>query len=252
MRKGARCAYRAGHVRRAACRRRGRSSPRRRAARAGAAPRSVSAGFPGKGADGLPVPRRDGPPAAARRCATMSPNTWREVFSKSQLRWRERVSSGSPGRPTPRFNWLSAFRRAQARTAGRPGTPFSATFSWDFEEDLSSCSETSSRTALVGRRRTSRVAPGSRARLAENLAEYWTEEQAHCSRGPATWRAFCATSTPARRRGPRLDKRIERLSHRARARRRQVPLPVGLPILVNWPPSPRGLPLLLVLPRSSG
>ncbi|HEY6241583.1 MAG TPA: sterol-binding protein [Burkholderiales bacterium] len=84
--------------------------------------------------------------------------------------------------------------------------------SWDAEEDLSK---------VFGDVIAHRLASGGRAfaawqreaalRLAENLAEYWTEEQALLAR-PADVERFCRDVDMLRDDVARIDKRIERLS----------------------------------------
>jgi ubiquinone biosynthesis protein UbiJ len=84
--------------------------------------------------------------------------------------------------------------------------------SWDFEEDLSK---------VFGDVVAHRLAAGTRAfaawqreavlRLAENLAEYWTEEQPLLAR-PGDVEAFCRGVDTLRDDVARLDKRIEHLS----------------------------------------
>jgi ubiquinone biosynthesis protein UbiJ len=84
--------------------------------------------------------------------------------------------------------------------------------SWDFEEDLSK---------VFGDVVAHRLAAGTRAfaawqreavlRLAENLAEYWTEEQPLLAR-PSDVEAFCRGVDTLRDDVARLDKRIEHLS----------------------------------------
>jgi ubiquinone biosynthesis accessory factor UbiJ len=82
---------------------------------------------------------------------------------------------------------------------------------WDYEEDLS---------RLFGDIVAHRLASGGRAfvswqreattRLAENLAEYWTEEQPLLAR-PADVEKFCREADALRDDAARLEKRIERL-----------------------------------------
>jgi len=84
--------------------------------------------------------------------------------------------------------------------------------SWDFEEDLSN---------VLGDIVAHRLASGGRAfaewqreaalRLAENLVEYWTEEQPLLAR-PADVESFCRDVDTLRDDVARLEKRIERLS----------------------------------------
>ncbi|HEY6720319.1 MAG TPA: sterol-binding protein [Burkholderiales bacterium] len=84
--------------------------------------------------------------------------------------------------------------------------------SWDFEEDLSK---------LFGDVVAHRLASGGRAfaawqreaalRLAENLVEYWTEEQPLLARPPDVER-FCRDVDALRDDVARIEKRIERLS----------------------------------------
>ena len=83
---------------------------------------------------------------------------------------------------------------------------------WDFEEDLS---------RVFGDVVAHRLASGGRAfaawqreavmRLAENLAEYWTEEQPLLAR-PADVEDFCRNVDTLRDDVARLEKRVERLS----------------------------------------
>jgi ubiquinone biosynthesis protein UbiJ len=83
---------------------------------------------------------------------------------------------------------------------------------WDFEEDLS---------RVFGDVVAHRLASGGRAfaawqreallRLAENLAEYWTEEQPLLAR-PVDVENFCRDVDTLRDDVARLEKRIERLS----------------------------------------
>jgi len=89
---------------------------------------------------------------------------------------------------------------------------------WDFEEDLS---------RVLGDVVAHRLASGGRAfaewhreaalRLAENLAEYWTEEQPLLAR-PADVESFCRDVDTVRDDVARLEKRIERLSGSSRSR----------------------------------
>ena len=82
---------------------------------------------------------------------------------------------------------------------------------WDFEEDLSK---------VFGDIVAHRLASGGKAfaawqrdaalRLAENLAEYWTEEQPLLAR-PADVEKFCRSIDTLREGVARLEKRIERL-----------------------------------------
>ena len=84
--------------------------------------------------------------------------------------------------------------------------------SWDFEEDLSK---------VFGDLVAHRLASGGRAfvawqreaalRLAENLVEYWTEEQPLLAR-PADVDSFCRDVDTLRDDVARIEKRIERLS----------------------------------------
>jgi ubiquinone biosynthesis protein UbiJ len=84
--------------------------------------------------------------------------------------------------------------------------------SWDFEEDLSK---------LFGDVVAHRLASGGRAfaawrreaalRLAENLVEYWTEEQPLLAR-PVDVERFCRDVDTLRDDVARIEKRIERLS----------------------------------------
>jgi len=84
--------------------------------------------------------------------------------------------------------------------------------SWDFEEDISK---------VFGDLVAHRLASGGRAfaawqreaalRLAENLVEYWTEEQPLLAR-PADVARFCRNVDMLRDDLARLEKRIERLS----------------------------------------
>jgi ubiquinone biosynthesis protein UbiJ len=83
---------------------------------------------------------------------------------------------------------------------------------WDFEEDL---------TKVFGDVVAHRLASGSRAfaawqreaalRLAENLVEYWTEEQPLLAR-PTDVESLCRDVDTLRDAVARLEKRIERLS----------------------------------------
>jgi len=85
---------------------------------------------------------------------------------------------------------------------------------WDIEEDLS---------RLIGDIFAHRLVSGGKAfaawqrdaatRLAENLAEYWTEEQPLLAR-PADVEAFCREVDALRDDSARLEKRIERLEGR--------------------------------------
>jgi ubiquinone biosynthesis accessory factor UbiJ len=85
--------------------------------------------------------------------------------------------------------------------------------SWDIEEDLS---------AVFGDVVAHRLASGGKAfaewqrealqRLAENLAEYWTEEQPLLAR-PGDVEKFCRDTDALRDDAARLEKRIERLEH---------------------------------------
>ena len=89
---------------------------------------------------------------------------------------------------------------------------------WDFEEDLS---------RVFGDVVAHRLASGGRAfaawqreavlRLAENLAEYWTEEQPLLAR-PADVEDFCRNVDTLRDDVARLEKRIEHLSGLAKDR----------------------------------
>jgi len=89
---------------------------------------------------------------------------------------------------------------------------------WDFEEDLS---------RVFGDVVAHRLASGGRAfaawqreavlRLAENLAEYWTEEQPLLAR-PADVEDFCRNVDTLRDDVARLEKRVERLSGSSRNR----------------------------------
>jgi ubiquinone biosynthesis protein UbiJ len=84
--------------------------------------------------------------------------------------------------------------------------------SWDFEEDLS---------RVFGDIVAHRLASGGKAlaawqrdaalRLAESLAEYWTEEQPLLAR-PADVETFCRNVDALRDDVARLEKRVERLS----------------------------------------
>jgi ubiquinone biosynthesis protein UbiJ len=84
--------------------------------------------------------------------------------------------------------------------------------SWDFEEDLS---------RVFGDIVAHRLASGGKAlaawqrdaalRLAEGLAEYWTEEQPLLAR-PADVETFCRNVDALRDDVARLEKRVERLS----------------------------------------
>jgi ubiquinone biosynthesis protein UbiJ len=83
---------------------------------------------------------------------------------------------------------------------------------WDFEEDLS---------RVFGDIVAHRLASGGKAvaawqrdaalRLAESLAEYWTEEQPLLARPPDVG-SFCRSVDTLRDDVARLEKRIERLS----------------------------------------
>jgi len=72
--------------------------------------------------DGFALPRREGPPACGRRCATDVSEQLGEVFLEVQLWWRKRAShrARQVGRPLD-FNLLS--RGFVARKKERQGHP---------------------------------------------------------------------------------------------------------------------------------
>jgi len=109
-----------GHVVAQPCRRRGKSSPRRRLASTGCSSSSTRPGFrQGAGRLRAATPRRS---ARLRRDggATMSPNSLERSSSKSQLRWRKGVHRARQS-ADPRFQ--PAFARFVARKKERQGTP---------------------------------------------------------------------------------------------------------------------------------
>ncbi len=82
--------------------------------------------------------------------------------------------------------------------------------SWDFEEDLSRLLAAGGRTVAAWHREAV-------LRLAENLAEYWTEEQPLLAR-PGDVESFCRGVDTLRDDVARLEKRIERLSASRKSR----------------------------------
>src|SRR2546430_11141006 len=108
--------------------------------------------------------------------------------------------------------------RRPPRSTLFPYTTLFRSLIWDFEEDLS---------RVFGGVVAHRLASGGKAvaawqrdatlRLAESLAEYWTEEQPLLAR-PTDVESFCRNVDTLRDDVARLEKRIERLSDPRRDR----------------------------------